>query len=62
MTTVPIQAPDWRKSSRSDGQDTCVEVRRDLAALRDSKCLAAPALLVDAAALVAAVKSGRVGR
>jgi hypothetical protein len=27
----------WRKSSRSDTGGQCVEVRRDLGALRDSK-------------------------
>ncbi|GGS24932.1 DUF397 domain-containing protein [Actinokineospora fastidiosa] len=28
---------DWRKSSRSGVESNCVEVRQDLAALRDSK-------------------------
>jgi hypothetical protein len=27
----------WRKSSRSTSNGNCVEVRRDLAAIRDSK-------------------------
>lgn len=30
-------APDWRKSSRSSNQTNCVEIRCDLAAVRDSK-------------------------
>jgi hypothetical protein len=28
---------EWRKSSRSGSNGNCVEVRRDLAAIRDSK-------------------------
>lgn len=28
---------DWRKSSYSGADNNCVEVRRDLAAIRDSK-------------------------
>ncbi|MFC7613466.1 DUF397 domain-containing protein [Actinokineospora soli] len=28
---------EWRKSSRSGNQSDCVELRRDLSAVRDSK-------------------------
>ena len=28
---------EWRKSSRSGSQSDCVELRRDLSAVRDSK-------------------------
>ncbi|WP_424184876.1 DUF397 domain-containing protein [Actinokineospora sp. G85] len=28
---------EWRKSSRSDGTSNCVELRQDLAAVRDTK-------------------------
>jgi hypothetical protein len=53
----------WRKSSKSNSDGTCVEVRHDLAALRDSKQsdgpqLAAPTL----AAFLKDVKDGRFGR
>lgn len=59
MTTSPTARPAWRKSSRSSGNDTCVEVRRDLAAVRDSKNIAGRVLHVEVAALVAEVKVGR---
>jgi hypothetical protein len=58
MTTAPTSGPAWRKSTRSSGQDTCVEVRQDLAAVRDSKNVAGPTLRVDVASLVAHVRSG----
>lgn len=50
----------WRKSSKSDSGGQCVEVRRDLGALRDSKHpdgpqLAAPGLGV----LIERLKSGQ---
>jgi len=37
---------DWRKSSFSGTGGNCVEVRQDLAAIRDSKNPAGPALVV----------------
>lgn len=40
-----MNAPLWRKSSRSGTQTNCVEVRHDLAALRDSKHAGGPALV-----------------
>ncbi|MBB4963800.1 DUF397 domain-containing protein [Saccharothrix violaceirubra] len=36
--------PEWRKSSRSTNTDSCVEVRNDLAAVRDSKNPSGPQL------------------
>lgn len=54
--TIP---PTWRKSSRSSGQDTCVEVRGDLGALQDTKHRG-PRLTVDVRALVAAIRAGRI--
>jgi hypothetical protein len=53
----------WRKSSKSNSDGTCVEVRHDLAALRDSKesegqQLAAPTLAV----FIKGVKDGRFDR
>lgn len=40
---------DWRKSSYSGNDNNCVEVRRDLAAVRDSKN-PGPVLRIDRAA------------
>ena len=51
----------WKKSTRSSGNNgACVELAHTLVAVRDSKN---PSLVmgVDARALVAAVRSGRVG-
>jgi hypothetical protein len=47
---------EWRKSSRSDHQGSCVEVRGDLAAVRDSKNLAGPTLRVDVGRLTRYVR------
>lgn len=55
--TIPTT---WRKSSQS-GQDTnCVEVRNDLGAIQDTK-RRGPRLTVDVAALVDAIRAGRLG-
>lgn len=48
---------DWRKSSFSGGGGNCVEVRQDLAAIRDSKNPGGPTLTVELSRLVAAVRS-----
>jgi hypothetical protein len=50
----------WRKSSLSDGQDTCVELAHTGEAVRDSKNPAGPALTVSTHALLAAIKNGRL--
>lgn len=52
----------WRKSSRSADAGQCVEVRSDLAALRDSKDPDGRALGLTLNSLVAALKAGHVGR
>jgi hypothetical protein len=57
MTTAPT--PAWRKSSRSDAQDTCVELHRELDAVRDSKNIGGPVLRADVTALVNQIKAGR---
>jgi hypothetical protein len=49
---------DWRKSSHSGTGGDCVEIRQDLAALRDSKNPTGPALTADLVRLLAKVKSG----
>ncbi|WP_189223660.1 DUF397 domain-containing protein [Saccharothrix coeruleofusca] len=54
----------WRKSSRSSAQTNCVEVRRDLCAVRDSKSPEGSVLRFDNRAIVefiAAVRRGRSG-
>ncbi len=52
---------DWRKSTRSDGSDSCVEVRRDRGALRDSKNPAGPVLSCDNVAwLLADARAGKL--
>lgn len=52
---------DWRKSSKTDTAD-CVEVRRDLAALRDSKDSGGPKLAAPLTAFIKGVKDGRFDR
>lgn len=52
----------WRKSSRSDTGGSCVEVRNDLAAIRDSKNPTGPILPADLSALLITVRTGRLDR
>jgi hypothetical protein len=52
----------WRKSSKSDTGAQCVEVRNDLAAVRDSKNPDGPTLTVDLTRLLTTVRGGRLGR
>ncbi|PWW64760.1 DUF397 domain-containing protein [Actinokineospora spheciospongiae] len=52
---------EWRKSSRSDDAN-CVQVRQDLAAVRDSKNPGGPTLAVDLPRLSVVVKSGKLAR
>lgn len=56
--TVPTNARRWRKSTYSDGHETCVELPGDLDAVRDSKNPNGPILQIDAKALVAAIRAG----
>ena len=50
----------WRKSSKSDTGAQCVEVRRDLAALRDSKQPGGPQLATpELGMLIKRLKSGQ---
>lgn len=46
----------FRKSSRSGGQSTCVEVAQTLRHVRDSKNPDGPVLHADVAALIAVVR------
>ncbi len=53
---------NWRKSSRSSGQNgACVELAH-VGALRDSKNPGGPILRTDITALVIAVRTGRFDR
>lgn len=49
----------WRKSSRSENDGTCVEVRNTLAEVRDSKNTT-PTLRGDVRSLARAIKEGRL--
>lgn len=49
---------NWRKSSLSGEGGNCVQVRQDLAALRDSKSPNGPTLAVTLSGLLASVKAG----
>jgi len=53
---------EWRKSSFSGSGGNCVEVRQDLAAIRDSKSPSGPALAVELTVLLTAAKAGRLDR
>jgi hypothetical protein len=53
---------DWRKSSFSGDGGNCVQVRQDLAAIRDSKYPTGPLLAVDLCGLLATVKAGQLDR
>lgn len=53
---------DWRKSSFSGSGGDCVQVRQDLAAIRDSKNRTGPTLATDLSRLLATVKSGKLDR
>lgn len=50
----------WRKSSRSSHQTACVELAGTLDRVRDSKNPTGPVLGGNVAALVSAVKTGRL--
>lgn len=53
---------DWRKSSYSGSGGNCVQVRQDLAAIRDSKHPTGPTLTVDLCQLLTTVKTGQLAR
>lgn len=53
---------EWHKSSFSGSGGNCVQVRQDLAAVRDSKNPGGPTLAVDLSRLSAIVKSGKLAR
>ena len=60
--TPDLSRAKWRKSSRSNGQGSCVEVANTLGAMRDSKNPDGPVLDTDLAGLIAAVKANRFHR
>jgi uncharacterized protein DUF397 len=53
---------NWRKSSFSGEGGNCVQVRQDLAAIRDSKNATGPTLAADLAAFLATIRAGRLDR
>lgn len=53
---------DWRKSSFSGDSGDCVQVRQDLAAIRDSKNPDGPTLAGDLSRLLTAAKGGKLDR
>jgi uncharacterized protein DUF397 len=61
MTRATNDTARWRKSSRSSGEDTCVELS-DTGAVRDSKNPVGPTLAADLTALLGAVRNGRLDR
>ena len=61
MTRVTDGAVRWRKSSRSSGEDTCVELA-NVGAVRDSKNPVGPVLAVDVDTFLGMVKSGGLDR
>lgn len=58
MTTVP----SWRKASASGQDANCVEVHRDLDAVRDSKNATGPVLTLEVRALIGAIRSGQISQ
>lgn len=52
----------WRKSSRSQNLQTCVELSSPAGLIRDSKDPDGPRLAVDVAAFLRAVRGGRFER
>ena len=52
----------WRKSSHSQNDQNCVEVRGPLDELRDSKNIGGPTLRADVPSLVRTVQAGRLWR
>jgi hypothetical protein len=53
---------DWRKSTFSGDSGNCVQVRQDLAAIRDSKNPTGPVLAADLSGLLDTVKTGHLHR
>lgn len=51
----------WKRASRSEGANNCVELHPD-GAVRDSKNPDGPILEVELGGLVSAVKAGRLAR
>jgi hypothetical protein len=61
VTTIPGPGVRWRKSSRSDGTNTCVELAHTLTAVRDSKNPEGGALTLPADGVRALVRVAQQG-
>lgn len=59
--TVPQETDDWRKPSASQDEGACFLVRRDLAALQDTKNLG-PILALPLDRLVTMVQTDQITR
>jgi hypothetical protein len=59
---VRIESPTWRKSTFSSNGTSCVEVRSDLSAIRDSKNHTGPTLTTTTQTLIATLKAHRFTR
>lgn len=56
-----MEAVRWRRSTKSEGTNNCVEMASSRSAVRDSKNTAGPVLLVPLVSLVSMLKLAKTG-